>query len=137
MARTHFGVDSSNVLTKNFCEWNIESLVGGYFWRWNFFEWNFFFGVENEWKLHSNGLGLDSRVHWDSNSQSGSPLGSVWVHSLTLSYTLGSMKCDSWVSLLAHTFASPCLGRKAKARVVTDDLMLRLMRIPNQVTKVL
>ncbi len=28
-------------------------------------------------------------------SQSGSPFGSVWVHSFTLSYTLGSMKCDS------------------------------------------
>jgi len=28
------------------------------------------------------------------------------------------MKCDSQASLLACTFASPCLGRKSKARVV-------------------
>jgi hypothetical protein len=28
------------------------------------------------------------------------------------------MKCDSWASFLAHTFASPCFGRKPKARVV-------------------
>jgi hypothetical protein len=34
-------------------------------------------------------------VHGDSNSQSGISLGNVWVHSLTLSYTPGSMKCDS------------------------------------------
>ncbi len=38
------------------------------------------------------------RVHQDSNPQSGSSLGSVKVHSLTLSYTLGSMKCDSQAS---------------------------------------
>ncbi len=31
--------------------------------------------------------------------------------------TLESMKCDSWASLLAHTFTSPCFGRKPKARV--------------------
>jgi len=50
---------------------------------------------------------------------SGSPLGSVWVHSLTLSYTLGNMKCDSQTSFLACTFASPCFGYKPKPRVVT------------------
>jgi hypothetical protein len=60
-----------------------------------------------------------SGVHWDFNSQCGSLLGSVWVHSLTPSYILGSMKCDSWASLLAYTFASPCLGLELKARVVT------------------
>jgi len=42
---------------------------------------------------------------WEStrtpNSQSGSSFGSVKVHSFTLSCTLGSMKCDSWASLLA------------------------------------
>jgi hypothetical protein len=43
----------------------------------------------------------------------------VRVHSLTLSYTPESMKCDSRASFLARTFASPCLGRKPKARVVT------------------
>ncbi len=43
----------------------------------------------------------------------------VGVHSLTLSYTPGSMKCDSQVSLLACTLFSLCFGREPKARVVT------------------
>ncbi len=30
-----------------------------------------------------------------------------------------SMKYDSWGSLMAHTLASPCLGREPKVRVVT------------------
>jgi hypothetical protein len=29
------------------------------------------------------------------------------------------MKCDSQASLLAHTFASPCLGHKPKVKVAT------------------
>jgi hypothetical protein len=58
-----------------------------------------------------------------SNSQNGNPLGSVWVHSLTLSYTPGSMKCDSWASHLAHTFASPCLGHEPKVRVATTTMV--------------
>jgi hypothetical protein len=41
------------------------------------------------------------------------------VHSLTLSYTPGSMKCDSQASLLARTFASPCFYRKPKTKVAT------------------
>jgi hypothetical protein len=61
----------------------------------------------------------NSEVHWDSNSQSGSSLGNVEFHSLTLSYAPKSMKCDSQASLLAHTFASPCLGREPKVKVVT------------------
>ncbi len=52
---------------------------------------------------------------WEStrtpNSESGSSLGSVRVHSLTLSYTPESMRRDSRVSLLAHNLASPCLSR--------------------------
>jgi len=60
---------------------------------------------------------------WDSNSQSGSPLGSVWVHSLTLSYPPSSMKCDSHASLLACTFSSLCLGREPKTKVVTDFII--------------
>jgi len=65
-------------------------------------------------------LSENSRVHWDSSSQIGScSLGSVKVHSLALSCTLGSMRCDSRASLLAFTLASPCLGREPKARVVT------------------
>ncbi len=57
-------------------------------------------------------------VHQDSKSQSGSSLGSVKVHSLTLSYNPESMRCDSWASLLAHNLASPCLGCEPKAKVV-------------------
>jgi hypothetical protein len=44
------------------------------------------------------------------------------VHSLTLSYTPKSIKCDSRASLLACTFASPCLGHEPKARVATSIL---------------
>jgi hypothetical protein len=58
-------------------------------------------------------------VHWDSNLQSWSSLGSVGVHSLTLSYTFRNLKCDSRASFLARTFTSPCFGRKPKARVAT------------------
>jgi hypothetical protein len=43
----------------------------------------------------------------------------VKVHSLTLSYTLGSLRCDSWASLLAYTFVSPYLGCEPKAKVTT------------------
>jgi hypothetical protein len=44
----------------------------------------------------------------------------MWkVHSLTLSYIHGSMKCDSQASLLARTFASPYFGREAKVKVAT------------------
>jgi hypothetical protein len=54
----------------------------------------------------------NSRVHWDSNSQSERSIESVGVQSLTLSYTQGSTKCDSRASFLACTFlvASPRLG---------------------------
>jgi len=55
----------------------------------------------------------------DSNSQNGSSLGSVRVHSFTFSYTLESMRCDFWASLLACTLASPCFGYKPKVKVVT------------------
>ncbi len=43
----------------------------------------------------------------------------VWVFIPLHSYTFESMRCDSHASLLAHTFASPCLGRKPKARIAT------------------
>jgi hypothetical protein len=49
-------------------------------------------------------------------------LGSVQVHSFTLSHTPGSMKCDSRASLLARTFASPYLGCEPKAKVATITL---------------
>jgi hypothetical protein len=37
-------VDFGNVLTGNFCEWNVAFLMGGYFECDLFFLWNFFFG---------------------------------------------------------------------------------------------
>jgi hypothetical protein len=61
----------------------------------------------------------DSRVHWDSNSQSESSFGTVEVHFLTLSYIFGSMKCNSRASLLACTFASTYLGCEPKVRATT------------------
>ncbi len=61
-------------------------------------------------------------VHWESNSQSGSSFGNVEVHSLTLSHTLGSMKCDSCASFLVHTFATPYFGHKPKVKVVTPTM---------------
>jgi hypothetical protein len=64
----------------------------------------------------------NSWIYKDSNSQSGSPFGSVWVHSFTLSYTHGSMKCDSWASLSAHTFAIHCPGHDPKVKVETLSL---------------
>jgi hypothetical protein len=54
-----------------------------------------------------------------SNSQSGSSLGSVKVHSFTLSYIPKNMRCDSQASFLARTLANLCLGRDPKARVAT------------------
>jgi hypothetical protein len=63
-----------------------------------------------------------SGVHRDSISQSGSCLGSVKVHSLTLSYTPGSPWCDSRASLWPAPLQPLCLGREPKARVATDSL---------------
>ncbi len=70
-----------------------------------------------------------SRLHRDSNSQNGSSLRSVGVHSLTLSYVPGSMTCDSRASFLAHTFANPCLSRKPKFRVTTRRMYKCIMGI--------
>jgi hypothetical protein len=58
------------------------------------------------------------RIHWNSNSQSGSPLGSVWVHSSHSPTLLGVWNVTR-ASLLACTFASCCLRHEPKARVVT------------------
>jgi len=57
-------------------------------------------------------LSEHSGVHRDSNSQGGSSLGSVKVHSLTLSFTPG-------FPLLACNLASPCFDHKPKAKVAT------------------
>ncbi len=74
------------------------------------------------WPLQS--LFEDSQVHWDSNSQSATPFGSVGIHSFTCSHTPKSMKCDSQASLLAHTFVNLCLCSEPKARVATKDVVV-------------
>jgi len=63
-------------------------------------------------------------VHRDSISQSGSCLGSVRVHSLTLSYTPRSMWCDSRASSWLATLQPLCFGRKPKAKVATRCVVL-------------
>jgi hypothetical protein len=76
--------------------------------------------IDGFWPLQS--LSEDLRIlrdSKDSNSPSGSCLGSVRVHSLTLFCTLGSIRCASRVSLLFHSLASPCLGHEPKVRVAT------------------
>jgi len=64
-------------------------------------------------------LSEDLKVHWDSNSQSGSSLGSVRVHSLTFSCTPKNMRCDFWASFLALTLVSLYLGCEPKVKVAT------------------
>jgi hypothetical protein len=46
----------------------------------------------------------------------GAHLGMCEFISVTLSYTLGNMKCDSRASLSACTFVSPYFSHKPKAR---------------------
>jgi hypothetical protein len=61
----------------------------------------------------------------------------VWVHFLTLSYTPKSMKCDSWASLLAHTFACPYLGWEPKARVTTLILFILMPKFHNAINVII
>jgi hypothetical protein len=81
------------------------------------FQWYNFKKSNEFWPLKL--LFVDLKVLMDSNSQSGSPFGSVWVFSITLYNTLMSMKCDSQASIPACTFASPCFGCELKAKVRT------------------
>jgi hypothetical protein len=74
----------------------------------------------------------DSEIHRESNSQSESSFVNVTVHPLTLSYTPGSMKYDSRVSLLARTLASLCLGREPKAKVATIMVDIRFVHYWNK-----
>jgi len=67
-----------------------------------------------------------------SRSQSGSCLRSVRVHSLTFSYILGSMWCDSWASSWLAPLQPLCLGREPKARVVTKQHYLGCKSINNK-----
>jgi hypothetical protein len=71
----------------------------------------------------------NSGVHYDSNSQSGSSLWSVKIHSLTLSYTPKSMRCDSRASLLAYSLASLYFDREPKAKAVTQHVFHMLKRL--------
>ncbi len=73
----------------------------------------------------------DSGVHRESISQNGSSLGSVNVHSLTLSYTFGSMRCDSRASFLARTLASLCFGCEPKDRVATFSTIRKRGQCPH------
>jgi hypothetical protein len=59
----------------------------------------------------------------DSNSQHGSSLVSVKVHSLTLFCTPGSMWSDSRISFLVRNLATPCLGHEPRARVATTTTL--------------
>jgi hypothetical protein len=72
------------------------------------------------WPLQS--LSKNLGVRRNSNSQSGSSLGNVKVHSLVLFCIPGNMKHDSQTSLLARTFASLCFGHKPKAKVATGSI---------------
>jgi hypothetical protein len=71
----------------------------------------------------------DSRIHRNFNSQNGSSLRNVGVHSLTFSYIIGSMKCDSQASLLVRSFISLCLNRKPKARVAPSAIIIVVLKI--------
>jgi hypothetical protein len=48
----------------------------------------------------------------------------VWGFIPSLSHTPGNMKCDSWSSPLARTFASPCLGCEPKAKVARPIIII-------------
>ncbi len=49
----------------------------------------------------------------------------------SLSYIPGKMKCDSWASLLAPTFASPCLGYEPKVGVMRMKIVNNLKQCQN------
>ncbi len=80
-------------------------------------------------KKNFNPMGFDPYNHslkiWESITPStpkvGIHLGVPRFNSHTFPYFQppGSMKCNSWASLLACTFISPCFGCEPKARVVT------------------
>jgi hypothetical protein len=74
--------------------------------------------------------------HQDSISQIGSCLGSVRVHSLTLSYTPRSMWCDSWAFSWPAPLQPLCLGREPKARVATVGMGLNIIRVFTEEKKI-
>jgi hypothetical protein len=56
---------------------------------------------------------------WDSNSQHGSSLGNVRVHSLTLFTFLGACEVTPGSPFWLATFQPPCLRHEPKAKVTT------------------
>jgi hypothetical protein len=85
--------DLSNDIRNFFIQWVLTLAIT--FWK-----------FKNPWRLQL--------LKWDIIWECG-------VHSLTLSYTLRNMKCDSWTSLLVRTFESPYFGHEPKARVVISE----------------
>jgi hypothetical protein len=55
--------------------------------------------------------------------------GGSFPHTFPHSHTFGNIKHDSRASLLARTFASPCLGHEPKAKVTTVKIYTKF--IPN------
>jgi hypothetical protein len=53
----------------------------------------------------SNHFYGNSKIHWDSNSQIGSPLGSVWVHSFTFSLIFWNVNV-----IISSHLSMPLLG---------------------------
>jgi len=83
------------------------------------YNWNIF-GAQTSCK-HINPLKLlfeDLRIHWDSNSQNGSPLGSVWAHFLTFSHILKNVNVTTRLHYRPTLF-HPYFGHEPKAKVVT------------------
>jgi hypothetical protein len=57
---------------------------------------------------------------WDSNSQHGSSLGSVKVHSLTLFALPGTCEMTPESPFWPTTLQPPCLSHEPEAKVVTN-----------------
>jgi hypothetical protein len=58
-------------------------------------------------------------IPWVSNSQNGSPLGNVWVHSFILPHTLGSVNVTFGSHIWPSPFYALCLGCKSKVKAMT------------------
>jgi hypothetical protein len=56
--------------------------------------------------------------NWDYNSQNGSPIGSVWAHSLTISCTPKSVNVIPMLHFQPAPFHALCFRHKPKVRVM-------------------
>ncbi len=65
-------------------------------------------------------------VHRDSNSQSGSPLRSVWADSITFYRTLGNVNVIHGLDFRPAPFHAPCFGHEPKAKVMTPPISYNL-----------